>query len=297
MTGGPGSPRYGRPVERAGGGAPGREPIPPAEHGVAIAESALSDGAKDLLRGVMRLGSTAIFAGGGVGLDYAGLLKTAVRPDIVGRHVDEAAAVLREREVDLILVPGMSGFPIGTMYATAAGIPALLLRKESLHRQRPERTLPPGAFILPSYTSTGEVLMSADPVALLDITDDLFRRQAEAAQGPSIELRLRVAGADDIIDKATMARAASESAQRLGRYALEQFRAAWRHRQNDERPVELTVENVTWATPLLKVYNRPEEHLARVLEGPIVAGLRITGIYTAPRAVGIEGVGVLAFDE
>jgi hypothetical protein len=296
MTGGPDVPRYERPAERAGGDSPDREATPPSGHDRAIVASSLSEGAKDLLRGLMRLGSTAVFGGGGVGLDYAGLLKTAVRPDIVGGHVAEAAAVLREREVDLILVPGMSGFPIGTMYAMAAGLPALLLRKEPLRDERLQRTLPPGAFILPSYTSTGEVLMSADPVALLDITDGMFRRQAEAAHGPSIQLRLRVAGADDIIDKATMAWATSESAQRLGRYALEQFRGSWHRRPGDERAIDLTVERVTWVTPFLKVYNRPDEQLARMLEGPIVAGLRITGIYTAPRAVGIEGVGVLAFD-
>lgn len=296
MTGGPDVPRYGRPAERAGGDDPDREPVPPSGHDRAIAASSLSAGAKDLLRGLMRLGSTATFGGGGIGLDYAGLLKTAVRPDIVGGHVAEVASVLREREVDLILVPGMSGFPIGTMYAMAAGLPALLLRKEPLRDERLERTLPPGAFILPSYTSTGEVLMTADPVALLDITGGIFERQASVASGRSIHLRLRVAGADDIIDKATMARAASESAERLGRYALEQFRDVWRYRQGDERRIELTVERVTWVTPFMKVYNRPEQQLDRLLEGPVVAGLRITGIYTAPRAVGIDGVGVLAFD-
>jgi hypothetical protein len=245
----------------------------------------------------MRLGKTATYRGGGIGLDYAGLLKTAVRPDILGSHVAEAAAVLRDARVDLLIVPGMSGFPIGTMYAMAADLPALLLRKEPVHADHVERTMPPGAFILPSYTSAGEVVMSADPLALLDITGAIFDRQALATEGESIPLRLRVAGADDIIDKATMARAVSESARHLGRFALEAFRRDWHDRTGDRRPVTLDVEMVTWVTPLLKAYNRPDEQLARVVERPAFAGLRITGIYTAPKAVGIEGVGTLAFDE
>lgn len=290
-------PRYDRPAEREAPPPPRRAPVPPADHEAAIAGSTLSPGSRALLRGLMRLGRTATFRGGGVGLDYAGLLKSAVRPDIVGAHVAEAAAALREAEVDLLIVPGMSGFPIGTMYATAAGIPALLLRKEPVHAEHVERTMPPGAFILPSYTSAGEVVMSADPLALLDITGAIFERQALAAEGPTVTLRLRVAGADDIVDKATMARAVSESARHLGRYALEAFRRDWQARTGDPRPVTLEVRMVTWVTPLLKAYNRPEAQLAGLLERPVVAGLRISGIYTAPRAVGIEGVGTLAFED
>ena len=94
---------------------PSREVIPAADHDAAIEASSLSDGSKTLLRGLMRLDRTATYNGGGVGLYYAGLLKTAVRPDIVQLHVDEAVAMLREMKVDLLLVPGMSGFPVGTM--------------------------------------------------------------------------------------------------------------------------------------------------------------------------------------
>lgn len=150
--------RYQRPVESASPTVPSRKIISPADHGAAIDASRLSDGSKALLRGLMRLGRTATYSGGGVGLDYAGLLKTAVRPDILQLHVNEASTVLREQQVDLLLVPGMSGFPVGTMYATVAGIPALLLRKEPWRGEGRERTLPPGSFILPSYTSAGEVL-------------------------------------------------------------------------------------------------------------------------------------------
>jgi hypothetical protein len=293
----PALPRYDRPAERAAPPAPTRRVIPPSGHEAAIAASPLSEGSKSLLRGLMRLGRTATFRGGGIGLDYAGLLKSAVRPDILGAHVAEAAAVLREAQVDLLLVPGMSGYPVGTMYAMAAEIPALLLRKEPWREDGIERTMPPGAFILPSYTSAGEVVMSADPLALLDITASIFARQAEAATGDSIPLRLRVAGADDIIDKATMARAVSESARHLGRFAADAFQRDTLAPAGDRRPVTLAVEMVMWVTPLLKAYNRPEEALARVVERPPFAGLRITGIYTAPRAVGIEEIGTLGFEE
>jgi hypothetical protein len=288
-------PRYQRPAEPPTPPAPRREVIPPEGHEAAIAASDLTTGSKTLLRGLMRLGATASFRGGGVGLDYAGLLKSAVRPDILGEHVAEVAAALREQRVDLLLVPGMSGFPIGTMYAAAAGIPALLLRKEPVRAELVERTLPPGAFILPSYTSAGEVVMSADPLALLDITTPIFARQVEEAGEGAIALQLRVAGADDIIDKATMARAVSESARQLGKFAAASFERDWRARTHDRRGLALAIEMVTWVTPLLKAYNQPDAQLAKVTETPPRAGLRITGIYTSPRAVGIEGVGILAF--
>ena len=291
-------PRYDRPAEPAPRALPAREVIPPSGHEAALADSDLSDGSKALLRGLMRLGRTATFRGGGVGLDYAGLLKSAVRPDIVGEHVAEVARTLGERNVDLLLVPGMSGFPIGTMYSVAAGIPALLLRKEPWRDSRVERTMPPGAFVLPSYTGSGEVVMTADPLALLDITTSIFRRQVEEIAGSdTIRLTLRVAGADDIIDKATMARAASDSAQHLGRFAAAAFQRDWYASTGDSRPVIVGVSTVTWVTPLIKQYNRPDEQLAGLLEAPVVAGLRITGIYTAPRAIGVEGIGILAFDE
>jgi hypothetical protein len=288
-------PRYQRPAEPAAQATAGRVVIPPEGHEAAIAGSDLSAGSKALLRGLMRLGQAATFRGGGVGLDYEGLLKSAVRPDIVGDHVAEAAEVLRRHEIDLLLVPGMSGYPIGTMYAMAAGIPALLLRKEPVRSDTLERTMPPGAFILPSYTSAGEVVMSADPLALLDITAPIFARQVAEAGEDELRLTLRVAGADDIIDKATMARAVSESARQLGRFAATRFERDWRDRTGDRRPLPLDIAMVTWVTPLLKAYNRPDAQLARVTEAPPFAGLRISGIYTSPRAVGIEGVGTLAF--
>lgn len=288
-------PRYQRPAESDTPPLTDRAAISPERHEAAIAGSELSAGSKALLRGLMRLGQAATFRGGGIGLDYQGLLKTAVRPDIVGTHVEEAAGVLRRHRIDLLLVPGMSGYPIGTMYAMAAGIPTLLLRKEPVQADTLERTMPPGAFILPSYTSAGEVVMSADPLALLDIAAPIFARQVDEAGEGELRLTLRVAGADDIIDKATMARAVSESAHRLGRFAASRFERDWRDRTGDQRPMTLDVEMVTWVTPLLKAYNCPDSQLAQVTSAPPFAGLRISGIYTSPRAVGIEGVGTLLF--
>lgn len=290
-------PRYQRPDESTMHTLRTREIVPPSRLERALERSALSEGSRALLRGLIRIGRTATFSGGGVGLEYAGLLKSAVRPDIVGLHVEEAARVLSGARVDLLLVPGMSGYPVGTMYATAAGIPALLLRKEAW-QEGPERTLPPGAFVLPSYTSAGEVLMTADPAALLDITGPIFQRQVEAQPDANgIRLTLRVARADDIIDKATMARAVSDSARQLARFAVHAFEREWRAGSDDTRPLEASITVATWVTPLLKQYNRPDEQLTGVLEIPPFAGLRITGIYTAPKAIGVDGVGVLAFDE
>ncbi len=286
-------PRYNRPVEWVSPQAP-RKLIPPERHEAAIAASDLTIGARELLRGLMRMGGIVTFPGGGVGLDYACLLKNAVRPDILGGHVAEAAAVLRDARVDLLIVPGMSGYPIGTMYAMAAGIPALLLRKEPWHAADGGRRLPPGAFVLPSYTGSGEVLMTADPAALVDVTRAIFARQAARHDGNgAVELSLRVAGADDIIDKATMARAVADSVPHLGRFALQVF--------EQERPpggVEvsgLDCRMVTLFTPLIKAYNQPERQIAGLVESAPFAGLRITGLYTEPNAIGIEGVGVLAF--
>lgn len=291
-------PRYERPVETATAATPSREVTPPSRHEEVMAASTLSDGSKRLLRGLMQLGQTATFPGGGLGLDYAGLLKTAVRPDILQGHVEEAAAVLRRHRVDLLLVPGMSGFPIGTMYAASAGIPALLLRKEPWRGEGRDRTLPPGAFVLPSYTSSNEVVMTADPNALLHIANGLFEQQvATQSDKGIIQLVLRIAGADDIVDKAVMARAVCDSAHRLGTFAASAWQRAWQVRTGDDRSVNLKVEVVTWVTPLNKHYNQTAQQLASMFEGEPFAGLSITGLYTAPRAIGIDGVGILAFCE
>ena len=83
-----------------------------------------------------------MFPGGGAGIEYGGLLKTAARPDYIAAHVQEAADHLRERQADLLLVPGMSGYPVGAMYALAPDTPALLLKKSKLDEPTRSPTRP-----------------------------------------------------------------------------------------------------------------------------------------------------------
>lgn len=122
-------PRYERQIEKPTHRKTGRM-LAPAELDDALAESELTPGSRDLIRALVRTCRPADFGGGGVGLDYAALLKTAARADVLGNHVREVAAHLKERHVDLLFVPGMSGYPIGSMYAFASGIPAMLLKKQ-----------------------------------------------------------------------------------------------------------------------------------------------------------------------
>ena len=89
-------PRYTRPHEETIA-APLEGTIPFAQSDAAIDESTLSAGSRALLRGLLRVGSTRMFPGGGAGIEYGGLLKTAARPDYVAAHVAEAADHLRER--------------------------------------------------------------------------------------------------------------------------------------------------------------------------------------------------------
>ena len=81
--------------------------------------------------------------------------------------------------------------------------------------------------------------------------------------------------------------ASPAGARQLGRFAATRFERDWRARTGDQRPLPLAVEMVTWVTPLLKAYNQPDAQLARVTEAPPFAGLRIAGIYTSPRAIGM----------
>ncbi|HET7092342.1 MAG TPA: hypothetical protein VFI22_02665, partial [Thermomicrobiales bacterium] len=110
-------------------------------------------------------------------------------------------------------------------------------------------------------------------------------------------LSIRVAGADDIIDKATMSHAVSESAIVIGRVAIADFIRRHRARTGDGRDFEQRVEVVAWATPLIKGYNRPHEHLWEAFRIVPFAGLNVVGVHLDPPAIGIEGVGVLAFPE
>jgi hypothetical protein len=289
--------RYERPREEATGLYPiaFADVIPYARAEQAIAASCLSAGSRTLLRELLRLGTTRVFPGGGVGIEieYASLLKTAVRPDYLAGHVAEVAEHLREREVDLILVPGMSGYPVGAMYAIVSGIPAILLKKAKL---QPDGAYPQGSFVIPSYTGEGDVVMSADLDAVQDVVAGTPAPQLVAQRDvPQLVLRIRVAGADDIIDKATMSQAVGESAVIVGQAAAEAALRRHRAATGDERPVSVQVQVVAWVTPLIKGYNRPREHLRRRFGIEPFAGLNVTSVHVDPPAIGIEGVGVVAF--
>jgi len=290
--------RYHRPRE-----APCPDPaaagaclVPFAQSDAAIAASTLSPGSRALLRGLLRVGATRVFPGGGVGIEYGALLKTAVRPEYLAGHVAEAAAHLRRQRVDLLLVPGMSGYPVGAMYAIVAAIPALLLKKAKLGEGDPA-AYPTGAFVIPSYTGDGDVVMHADPAAANDtIAAIVAAHLAAQADLPEPTITLRAAGADDIIDKATMSFAVGESAVAIGEAAIADAIVRHRAATGDRRPIGVRVVVVAWVTPLIKGYNRPHEVLRRSFGLEPFAGLNITGVQLDPPAIAVEGVdGALAF--
>jgi hypothetical protein len=287
-------PRYERPHE-SGTLQPERSTslIPLEQAASALAASPLSPGSQQLARGLLRLGAPAVFPGGGIGIEYGALLKTAARPDYLAGHIREAAAHLHQRQVDLLLVPGMSGYPIGSMYAIASGIPAVLLKKVKMGALD-QASYPAGAFVIPSYTGDGDVVMHADPAAAQDIIDEIAGPQlaSQANTGQPV-ITLRCAGADDIIDKAIMSQAVGESAVVIGQVALADFVARHRAATGDQRPIATEVEVVAWVTPIIKTYNQPEEHLKRVFNLVPFAGISVTSVQLEPPAIGIGGVGIV----
>src|SRR4051812_3825388 len=288
-------PRYIRPREEAVAAPPPEHVTRFDESDDAIARSALSPGARVLLRGLLRVGSVRVFPGGGTGIEYGSLLKTAARPEYIATHVQEAAQHLAERRADLLLVPGMSGYPVGAMYALAAGVPALLLKKSRLDEADPN-AYPTGAFVIPSYTGEGEVVMHADPAAVADIVGLIAARKlAEQSDRAEIDLELRVAGADDIIDKATMSQAVGESAVAIGEAAINDWLTGYRERSGDARPVKVSVAVVAWVTPLIKGYNRPHEHLWQAFGLRPFAGIDLCAVHLAPQAIGVSGAGTFQF--
>jgi hypothetical protein len=287
-------PRYTRPREDAVAVSPTLT-IPYDRAAEAIERSALSAGSRALLRGLLRTGAVRVFPGGGVGIEYGSLLKTAARPEYVAVHVREAAAHLHAQAVDLLVVPGMSGYPIGAMYAIAAGIPALLLKKSQLGAAA-ANDYPTGSFVIPSYTGEGDVVMQADPAAVGDIVATVVERKlADQKQRSAVDIELRIAGGDDIIDKATMSRAVGESALIIGEAALRDCVARHRARTGDDRQIAARVSVVAFVTPLIKVYNNPYEHLWQVFGLRPFAGIDITSVSLEPPAIGVAGVGMLAF--
>jgi hypothetical protein len=181
------------------------------------------------------------------------------------------------------------------MYAIVAELPAILLKKQRLSAV-PNMKYPAGSFVIPSYTGDGEVVMSADLMAVQDVVDRVLTPQVEEqADADSLRLSLRLAGADDIIDKATMSHAVSDSGLIVGKAAAEAFIERYQAGTGDRRPVEVLVEVVAWVTPLIKGYNRPQEHLQRLFGVTPFAGLNVTSVQIEPPAIGIDGLGVLAF--
>jgi hypothetical protein len=172
----------------------------------------------------------------------------------------------------------------------------LLLKKQKHGPEADSTRYPAGSFVIPSYTGDGDVVMSADLAATQDIVDSIVGPQLEAQAGAnSVTLSVRVAGADDIIDKATMSQAVSESAIIVGAAAVERFIARYRARTGDTRPIEADVRVVAWVTPLIKGYNRPQESLNRWFGITPFAGLNVTSVHLDPPALGIEGLGIVEF--
>jgi adenine/guanine phosphoribosyltransferase-like PRPP-binding protein len=284
--------RYERSAERAHTVTPDRI-FTVAERDAAIAGSSLSAGSKALVSALLRTSRPRIFPGGGLGIEYGALLKTAARPDLLASHIAEVVDHLRGAQIDILFVPGMSGYPIGAMYSQASGIPALLLKKQP-YPATPETELVPGAFVIPSYTGSGDTLISADTVAAADILSAIIDRQlAEQVDSPWVQIVIRIAGADEIIDKATMATAITETAPVFCRSVIEDLLVA-RRDQIGRRAVAVGISVDAWVTPLLKGYNGAAEILQSRCGITPFAGVTITSLHVDPPAIGIEGIGVLA---
>jgi hypothetical protein len=287
--------RYERRLEDAGNHHPSDPalliPYEDARH--VLNESSLSPGSRKLVLGLLRTGTTRMFPGGGVGIEYGSLLKTAVRPDELCEHIEEAAAHLLKKQVDLLFVPGMSGYPIGAMYAYAAGIPAILLKKQ---KSDPTGSYPAGSFIIPSYTGDGDVVMSADLDAVRDIVSRIVdSRVAVPGAAGDIPITIRCAGADDIIDKAVMAHAITECAPLVCEAAWQETIARRPNNREVSESITCSVDVSAWVTPLIKTYNGPAEHLMRAFGIAPFAGVSISGVYLDPPAIGIEGAGTFQF--
>ena len=289
--------RYARPTESPSAGAVVADEarVPFARTASVIESCQLSPGSCALLRGLLRTGRTKVFSGGGIGIEYGSLLKTAVRPDYLAGHVEEVVTHLRGKAVDLLIVPGMSGYPVGSVYAIAAGLPAILLKKQKTNAD-PDALYPPGSFVIPSYTGDGDVVISADHDAVVDILASvLARRLGAMPDDPHPVIEIRAAGADDIIDKATMAHAITDSAPLFCQAALDDAVALYRAESGDERPIEARVDVVSWVTPIIKAYNGPDEHLEHHFGITPFAGIWVTSVHLDPCAIGVQGAGVLAF--
>jgi hypothetical protein len=52
---------------------------------------------------------------------------------------------------------------------------------------------------------------------------------------------------------------------------------------------------VAFVTPLIKVYNHPYDHLRQAFGLRPFAGIDVTGVCLEPPAIGVAGVGTVAF--
>jgi hypothetical protein len=260
--------------------------IPAGELEAALARSDLTPGGRELARALLRTARPQIFPGGGLGIEYGPLLKTAARPDLLAAHIAEVVQHLRDRQIDLLVVPGMSGYPIGSMYSAASGIPAVLLKKQLFPPDDHPERFPPGSFVIPSYTGSGDTIISADLAAVRDIIATILeRKRAENGGQLPDPLTLRIAGADEIIDKATMATAITETAPIFCRSVAEELLV--------EATVNLVVTVEAWVTPIVKGYNRSAELLTERFGIVPFAGATITSLHLDPPAIGLAGLGVV----
>jgi hypothetical protein len=93
-----------------------------------------------------------------------------------------------------------------------------------------------------------------------------------------------------------MSQAVSDSGLIVGQAAVDVFIERHREQTGDSRQISGKVQVVSWVTPLIKGYNRPQEHLQRLFGVTPFAGLNVTGVQVDPPAIGIEGLGVVRFD-
>lgn len=269
--------------------------IPFTEAQPAIEASSLSQGSKDLLSGLLQIGSAKVFPGGGVGIEYGGVLKTMTRPDIIKEHIREAADHLREKEVELLYAPGMSGFPYAAMVSLESGISSVLLKK-SKHDTDPSH-FPPGSFIIPSYTGEGTVMIAPDMHGVQQAVDTILSTKLKE-EPERTEIIISQAGADDIIDKATMSTALCEMTDVTTRAAVDHFfhRYFLQH-PFDTRIFDVSINTVAFVTPLMKGYNKPHDELERKFGFKPFAGVTINSLHLEPPAIGIEGIGILEFNQ
>jgi hypothetical protein len=284
-------PRYDRPFE-ASSEVDITPQIDRANLEAALTDADLSDGNRDVIRAIVKLARPAVFPGGGVGLEYGPLLKTVTRPDILSRHITETAEHLRAAHVDLLVVPGMSGYPIGAMYSLSSGIPALLLKKQTWNPDSVDE-LPPGSFIIPSYTGNADTVISADVAGARDILSGIIDRQVSAQAGSdAVQITIRIAGADEIIDKATMATAITENLP-LFVCAVANELVSTSADRIAGRSIEVQCDVVAWVTPLLKGYGKTGSVLVHKFGIQPFAGATISAIQIDPPAIGFADLGLI----